>query len=1111
MTSPSQPSLPSSLDENDLANVVEALVKAAAKYKFIGLRLGVPYNEIEKIAMQSSNLNECLYNMLAFRLKQSPALTWGCIDDALTSKTVAEDLLAKQIREARVCIQGQVCSTNKESQRCVALAQFIGHVKHVYKQSIVGDPKDSKWPIYSSKIFVNLAIIESDDHNIAFNESDEYTKAMIIDGSVDTILKKKKPIQFCDVAKDIPPGNVILVEGAPGVGKSTFAWEFCRRWERGEIAQQYQLVLLLRLRDKRIGGAKNVSDLIPVSYPLKDKVEEELNGVNTLIILEGFDELSHAGRSESSIFMQLISGEVPSLLNATVLVTSRHWATSTLRHKNKNRILQYIEILGFTETQIHNYITSSFKNDKKVIDGAMSYLQTYPQIKACMYIPLNTVIVIEVYRECSLRDTLPKTLTELYSSFTRTLLLRYLYGHPIYSQRNWRIQSEKDLPQEVHDKFLALCKVAYEGIYTEEGKEVKLVFSNLPDDFDSLGFMQSVAQVYISEGEGVTHNFLHLTLQEFLAAKHIHITMSPNIFEHFEDQQTGKLNVMQRFLAGLTKLEQISPMKFKDLLSYENKYLGLEDEKELFVYKQLSPGLVLHSKHADWMFEAQLEDIDFLLSASFNRNIEFILDSDMPLLAYYSLGYCIIHSNYNWMLAFRYEDNLTPYNFSFGGSREIAMVAAGARTKQGTSAKVVAMRGNCGTTHYSLSLSHEALNTLFTALGSIIDLQELCLNLPTQCDCISWPRLTGLNLLHIEIVGQRNWKMNDLLQLLSKQNLRSLTIRKYYPGTFFNEKTLLGYEDCSALACMLNSTTSLQYFHFTGPLEIDSEGLKLITKALSQNRLIAALELECKCTFSDEAAENLVAFVKNCNSLRSLSISYCEFTADKLLKIAMQTRNVKKRVLWEFRCAINSNAHIDSFQKLPVQLCDFNIVNYLCVICKCSDHIPAIINALLTPKLKRIEELQLELNFSNVRIGENEIPIIADIVHKRNIARLNLSGTSIDDDGVQCLAECFEYSSLQELILSNNEIGDSGVQALAKVLHTMVLTFLDLSGNAAIDKDGTIELMKALAESPYGEYEEIPCSQQSPFFSTNEGIVLPENVREYSEQSQYTVRKLKFC
>ena len=79
------------------------------------------------------------------------------------------------------------------------------------------------------------------------------------------------------------------MEGAPGVGKSTFAWEFCRRWEKGEIAQQYQLVLLLRLRDERMSTAKSPEDLIyHSSRDIHEAVTIELKstlGVNTMIIL----------------------------------------------------------------------------------------------------------------------------------------------------------------------------------------------------------------------------------------------------------------------------------------------------------------------------------------------------------------------------------------------------------------------------------------------------------------------------------------------------------------------------------------------------------------------------------------------------------------------------------------------------------------------------------------------------------------------------------------------------------------------------------------------------------------------------------------------------------
>ena len=133
------------------------------------------------------------------------------------------------------------------------------------------------------------------------------------------------------------------MEGAPGVGKSTFAWEFCQRWERGEIAQQYQLVLLLRLRDKQMTNAKALGDLIyhpsdAVHQAVVTHLEHSL-GLKTLIILEGFDELPDACREEDSMFPQLIQGKI--LPHATIMVTSRPWAVKVLISKYTDRIFQH--------------------------------------------------------------------------------------------------------------------------------------------------------------------------------------------------------------------------------------------------------------------------------------------------------------------------------------------------------------------------------------------------------------------------------------------------------------------------------------------------------------------------------------------------------------------------------------------------------------------------------------------------------------------------------------------------------------------------------------------------------------------------------------------------
>ena len=172
--------------------------------------------------------------------------------------------------------------------------QFIHYIKQTYQLSVIEKNLNViKWSPTPSKIFINLACIDWKTV-VTQAEADEFTRAMVEDGNVDVIMKKKTPIDFGDIVRDLPATaleKVILVEGAPGVGKSTFAWEFCRRWERGEIAQQYRLVLLLRLRDEGLGKAKSLKDLFfHPSSKVGDAVEEDLIatlGVQSLFILEG--------------------------------------------------------------------------------------------------------------------------------------------------------------------------------------------------------------------------------------------------------------------------------------------------------------------------------------------------------------------------------------------------------------------------------------------------------------------------------------------------------------------------------------------------------------------------------------------------------------------------------------------------------------------------------------------------------------------------------------------------------------------------------------------------------------------------------------------------------
>ena len=182
------------------------------------------------------------------------------------------------------------------------------------------------------------------------------------------------------------------------------------------------------------------------------------------LLFEGYDELPEELRTKSSVFLDVITGrELP---EATVLITSRPWASEFLHRECKGRISQRIEVLGFTKDNIQSYLESATPDDPSLLAGLKKYISCYPHINSMMYIPLNSAVVVEIYRNSRKDETLvPKTMTELYSSLVRSLLLRHLLDHPVHGKkRRWRVRSFSDLPQDVYQQLCELGRIAYDGI-----------------------------------------------------------------------------------------------------------------------------------------------------------------------------------------------------------------------------------------------------------------------------------------------------------------------------------------------------------------------------------------------------------------------------------------------------------------------------------------------------------------------------------------------------------------------------------------------------------------------------------------------------------------------
>ena len=377
----------------------------------------------------------------------------------------------------------------------------------------------------------------------------------------DIVLKEGEPhpVQLVELFK-VRSGEeckIVLIEGDPGTGKSILAWQVCHRWGKGELFDQYSAVLLLPLRDKIVQQAKQMEDLLCYWRDKKDQEEVEIgSGKDTLVILDGLDELPSHLLSKQSIFTQLLSGEV--LSDATVLVTSRPSATQHLLTFWKQQTSKHFVIRGFSEGNIDKYAKSILSGEK--LEKINKHLSIHPHIQSIMSVPLHSAIVMAVYLQ---DDRLPKTLTEFYLTLVETILRQYL--HDNYPEDCGKGEVSCDiiglkLPKQIHADFIELCKAAMEMIHKNE-----MVLSDkiMRKELHNLGFTDLVPGQYSS-----SYKFPHPQIQDFLAAYHVSLSSSAQEQEELlvNSRKKDHFRNMVKFVAGITKLEKVNKEAVKQVV-----------------------------------------------------------------------------------------------------------------------------------------------------------------------------------------------------------------------------------------------------------------------------------------------------------------------------------------------------------------------------------------------------------------------------------------------------------------------------------------------------------------------------------------------------------------
>ena len=841
--------------------------------------------------------------------------------------------------------------------------------------------------------------------------------------------------------------RVVLIEGNPGMGKTTYCQKLAYDWSVGEIPPdasfpEVEILLLLKCRDMHMKTAdieEAIDDqLLPQDVGKKEREDFfhfiRSNQSRVLLVLDGLDEL----RQELLPCIQpLIEGKIFS--NTFLVLTARHEAGIRLRRYCDT----LLEIIEYTNDDADSYIKKYFSKheDQSLAERMIVKLKYDEELRELTANPLNTALLCLLCEETN--GIFPSSRTKIYDDLVSCALRRYFTKSGVSL-------GEDDPLERCSDQLIKLGERAFEALLKSQ-----LYFSQDDQTSDSTDFLQLP---FLSRELSVSkirprpcYAFTHKTFQEYFAA-----------FYLAQQIITGNKGKAESLLAQLSPIDKWQVWEFLiPMVSSKSSEMAVFVVSRLCSFfcqessrttidaiaeSDASEDLeICERKTGDWtsFTEQRWSDNEKVLDDVVTKALHVIKEcedgenrlKDTQRKMVHVLSYCfpvkklslVQINDYNSIYSEYLKTNcsLTDLSLTNDEFDEVVLSTIEAALLRKQNLK-----------HFNL----EIMNLTYSSLK--------LMSLP-YVRAINWDSVFSRSYVNSAIANvtpRMEWIKNVGSEALAKclQSYRLLTHLKF-KGVF------LCCKGTAALAEVIRTSPSLTHLSLSN-CGIDDSGVIVISIALESNCTLTHLSLAQNLIHSPGA--NAIA-----NGLkRNHTLQYLDLTDN----------DDGDSVAQELASALESNpsltyldlSHSYEHDERSYLSVDSGEISHIIFPCVLIGHSGA--SALAKAPCLNRTLTYLDVSFNNVKQAGAEALGVA-LQTNCTLSHLYLCGNAIGDAGATSLGEGLKSNcTLTRLYLTQNRIGNHGAQALGTVMQSdQNLTHLNLQVNLIGDA-GAAALAKAL-------------------------------------------------